>query len=83
VSVSSKRHHRRPPGEAGGVAGQRTSPCWPSIWPAPGQGQVRPRSQVATELTAHDALAAHLDAELHIDPDDLAGVGHLFGTAIG
>jgi VIT1/CCC1 family predicted Fe2+/Mn2+ transporter len=28
--------------------------------------------QVATELTAHNALAAHLDAELHIDPDDLA-----------
>jgi VIT1/CCC1 family predicted Fe2+/Mn2+ transporter len=28
--------------------------------------------QVARELTAHDALAAHLDAELHIDPDDLA-----------
>jgi vacuolar iron transporter family protein len=28
--------------------------------------------QVATELTAHDALAAHLDAELHIDPEDLA-----------
>jgi VIT1/CCC1 family predicted Fe2+/Mn2+ transporter len=28
--------------------------------------------QVAKELTAHDALAAHLDAELHIDPDDLA-----------
>ena len=28
--------------------------------------------QVAAELTAHDALAAHLDAELHIDPDDLA-----------
>ena len=27
---------------------------------------------VATELTEHDALAAHLDAELHIDPDDLA-----------
>src|SRR6202044_1811553 len=25
-----------------------------------------------TELTALDALAAHLDAELHIDPDDLA-----------
>ena len=24
------------------------------------------------ELTAHGALAAHLDAELHIDPDDLA-----------
>src|SRR4051812_30643231 len=28
--------------------------------------------QVARELTAHDALAAHLDVELHIDPDDLA-----------
>jgi VIT1/CCC1 family predicted Fe2+/Mn2+ transporter len=27
---------------------------------------------VAAELTAHDPLAAHLDAELHIDPDDLA-----------
>jgi VIT1/CCC1 family predicted Fe2+/Mn2+ transporter len=28
--------------------------------------------QVAEELTAHDALAAHADAELGIDPDDLA-----------
>ena len=27
---------------------------------------------VAAELTAHDPLAAHLDAELHIDPEDLA-----------
>ncbi len=26
---------------------------------------------VAVELTRHDPLAAHLDAELHIDPDDL------------
>ena len=26
---------------------------------------------VAQELTARDALAAHLDAELHIDPDDI------------
>jgi VIT1/CCC1 family predicted Fe2+/Mn2+ transporter len=26
---------------------------------------------VATELTAHDALAAHAEVELHIDPDDL------------
>jgi VIT1/CCC1 family predicted Fe2+/Mn2+ transporter len=26
---------------------------------------------VAEELTARDALAAHLDAELHIDPDDI------------
>jgi len=29
-------------------------------------------STVAAELTARDPLAAHLDAELHIDPDDLA-----------
>src|SRR5664280_2791271 len=28
--------------------------------------------QVAVELTAHDALAAHSDAELHLDPEDLA-----------
>jgi len=28
--------------------------------------------KVAEELTAHDALAAHLDAELQIDPQDLA-----------
>src|ERR1700750_2982066 len=27
---------------------------------------------VATELSARGALAAHLDAELHIDPDDIA-----------
>lgn len=27
--------------------------------------------QVALELTAHDALAAHLEVELHIDQDDL------------
>ena len=27
---------------------------------------------VAAELTARGALAAHLDAELHIDPDDIA-----------
>jgi VIT1/CCC1 family predicted Fe2+/Mn2+ transporter len=28
--------------------------------------------QVAVELTARDALAAHLDAELNMDPEDLA-----------
>lgn len=28
--------------------------------------------QVATELTEHDALSAHLSAELNIDPDDVA-----------
>src|ERR1700739_2782436 len=29
-------------------------------------------AQVAEELTAHDALAAHVEAELNIDPEDLA-----------
>jgi len=29
-------------------------------------------AQVAKELTDHDALAAHLDAELNLDPEDLA-----------
>lgn len=29
-------------------------------------------AQVAEELTAHDAFAAHVDAELKIDPEDLA-----------
>lgn len=32
--------------------------------------------QVAAELTAHDALAAHADAELHIDPHDLVNPVH-------
>jgi VIT1/CCC1 family predicted Fe2+/Mn2+ transporter len=31
---------------------------------------------VAAELTAHDALAAHLDAELNIDPDNIASPWH-------
>jgi VIT1/CCC1 family predicted Fe2+/Mn2+ transporter len=32
--------------------------------------------QVALELTEHDALAAHLDAELNLDPDDLVNPTH-------
>lgn len=31
---------------------------------------------VAVELTAHNALAAHLDAELKLDPDDLTSPRH-------
>ncbi len=31
---------------------------------------------VATELTAHDAFAAHVDAELKIDPNDLTNPWH-------
>lgn len=32
--------------------------------------------QVAVELTAHDALAAHLEVELHIDQNDLVSPWH-------
>lgn len=32
--------------------------------------------QVAVQLTAHDAFAAHVDAELGIDPDDLTNPWH-------
>lgn len=32
--------------------------------------------QVATELTAHDPLSAHLSAELNIDPDDVVSPWH-------
>lgn len=32
--------------------------------------------KVAEELTKHDAVAAHLDAELNIDPDDLTNPWH-------
>lgn len=31
---------------------------------------------VAAELTAHDAFAAHAEAELHIDPDELTNPWH-------
>lgn len=39
--------------------------------------------QVAEELTAHDALRAHLSAELDIDPDDVVSPWHAaFASAI-
>lgn len=41
-----------------------------AIYQAKGLSAATART-VAEELTAHDALAAHLDAELHIDPDDI------------
>lgn len=36
---------------------------------------------VAAELTARDALAAHLDVELNIDPDDLVSPGQAAGAS--
>src|SRR3954454_12867239 len=41
------------------------------LYEAKGLSDAAARS-VAAELTARDALDAHLDAELHIDPDDIA-----------
>lgn len=39
--------------------------------------------QVALELTEHDALAAHLDAELNLDPNDLTNpVAAAFASAV-
>lgn len=37
--------------------------------------------QVAVELTAHDALAAHLSAELNIDADDVVSPWHAAGAS--
>lgn len=44
--------------------------------------------QVAKELTSHDALAAHLDVELNIDPEDLtnpwqAAIASLLSFSLG
>lgn len=36
---------------------------------------------VAEELTAHDALAAHVDAELNLDPDDIASPWEAAGAS--
>ena len=42
----------------------------------------RPRPPtVARELTAHDALAAHLEAELHIDQADVVNPWHAAGAS--
>jgi vacuolar iron transporter family protein len=38
--------------------------------------------QVAQELTAKDALAAHADAELGLDPDDLTNPWHAAGASL-
>jgi VIT1/CCC1 family predicted Fe2+/Mn2+ transporter len=37
--------------------------------------------EVAVELTARDAFAAHVDAELGIDPDDLTNPWHAAGSS--
>ncbi|MFF2271428.1 VIT family protein [Agromyces sp. NPDC058136] len=38
-------------------------------------------ARVARELTAHDALAAHLEAELHISEDDVVNPWHAAGAS--
>ncbi|MDD7942257.1 VIT family protein [Actinomycetospora lutea] len=37
--------------------------------------------QVAVELTEHDALAAHVDAELHLDPEELTSPWRAAGAS--
>ena len=37
--------------------------------------------QVAVELTEHDALSAHLDAELHLDPEELTSPWRAAGAS--
>ena len=37
--------------------------------------------QVAVELTEHDALSAHVDAELHLDPDELTSPWRAAGAS--
>ena len=39
--------------------------------------------QVATQLTHHDALGAHAEAELGIDPDELVNPWHAAGASMG
>lgn len=40
-------------------------------------------AQVARELTAHDAFAAHVEAELKLDPEDLANPWHAAAASAG
>jgi VIT1/CCC1 family predicted Fe2+/Mn2+ transporter len=51
-----------------------------AIYQAKGLSAATART-VAEELTAHDALAAHLDAELHLDPDDIPNPWHAAGAS--
>ena len=75
VSVSSQRdsesaqltQERR---ELAQIPGQELAELT-AIYEAKGLSAATART-VAEELTAHDAFAAHADAELHISPDDLA-----------
>jgi VIT1/CCC1 family predicted Fe2+/Mn2+ transporter len=51
-----------------------------AIYQAKGLSPATART-VAEELTAHDALAAHLDAELHLDPDDIPSPWNAAGAS--
>jgi VIT1/CCC1 family predicted Fe2+/Mn2+ transporter len=56
-------------GEAAADVAVGPGPTYYTVQPQPAPGTA---AQVAEELTAHDAFAAHVDAELNIDPEDLA-----------
>ncbi|MDD7927054.1 VIT1/CCC1 transporter family protein [Actinomycetospora chibensis] len=50
------------------------------IYEAKGLSRATAR-QVAVELTEHDALSAHVDAELHLDPDELTSPWRAAGAS--
>ena len=51
-----------------------------ALYQAKGLSATTARS-VASELTARDPLTAHLDAELHIDPDDIVSPAQAAGAS--
>ena len=54
---------------------RRKSPSWRGIYQRKGLAPALAR-QVAEQLTEHDAFAAHAEAELGIDPEQLARPWH-------
>ena len=54
---------------------RRSWPSWPGSTSARGSATSSP-ARSPRELTAHDALGAHAEAELGIDPDDLTNPWH-------
>lgn len=93
VSVSTQRDTecaaRHPNSRRVSFVTTPTVSCWSSPRFYKGKGLTHDVAHhVATELTANNALAAHLDVELGIDPDDLtnpwhAGIASFFAFLIG
>ena len=84
VSVSSQRDserallalERQELTESGGAELEELAGLYQAKGLTPGLAR-----QVASQLTAHDALAAHAEAELGIDPEQLASPWHASGAS--